>query len=73
MVRVTCLLAVHDILIVGYPPRGKRLNGWCPSNSWYAPLIGCAFAVNGYASAHTATCVQYKQIKTYVNLLLYCQ
>lgn len=39
------LFASSPILIVSFPSRGKRHNGWCPSISQYVLLIGCAFAI----------------------------
>ena len=67
MVRMDCLLILYAVLMVAFPSRGKRIIGWCPSNSRYVLLVGCALALNS-TSTRTATREQYKQIETYVQL-----
>ena len=64
------LLVFHAVLIVGFPYRGKRIDGWRPSNPRYVLLIGRLVTINNTTSGHPAATGRHKQIKTCVQMLL---
>jgi hypothetical protein len=64
------LFVLHAVLINAYPFRGKRVDGWCLSNSRYVLLVGCGLVINSNVSTHPAARERHKQGETCVIVLV---